>query len=90
MKSKRTGHGVVYLNGKIYSVGGRTNILNLNILEAFEIKNKIWTSKAPMKNINANFGVSVQWLIYFYKLTFANRANIFIDFFFNFIYIFQL
>ena len=62
MTSKRTGHGVVFLHGNIYAIGGRIEVAYLNVVESFNIKDNIWETKASMKNPNGYFGASTELL----------------------------
>ena len=57
MTTARIGHGAVLFQGKIYVIGGIIENSYQNSVEAYDIENDRWIPKAPMNNINANFGV---------------------------------
>ena len=71
MTDPRINHGCVFLNGKIYVVGGYVNGASSDTMESFDVEQgKTWEKKASMRWIRRYFGVSVKYLInLFFQIT---------------------
>lgn len=58
MKYERAFHKGVYLNGKIYIMGGNNNSPVYEV-EVFDPVNNTWTTSKPMMTSKSNFGIAV-------------------------------